>query len=138
MTINELSNYSKLKQEIIQLQNRINELEEFGQSKSIILFESQSNYKNTSELERRVLKIIELKDKLTNKLESLVEQEICIERFLNSIEIEDIRIIIRKKFIENKTWKKVGEEIHNDRTTPYYKLKKYLERRNENEKHKII
>lgn len=139
MTIKELSNYSKIKQEIIQLQIRIKELEEYVKSNSIILFESQSNYKNTSELERRVTKIIELKDKLTYKLDLLVEQELDIEKFLDSIELEDIRIIIRKKFIENKSWKTVGKEIHSDRTTPYYKLKKYLERRNKDEKNiKII
>ena len=46
-----------------------------------------------------------------------------------TVEDADIRIIIRKRFLDCKTWQQVGNEIITDRSTPYYRLKKYLKNR---------
>lgn len=125
MTIRELSKYHNTKLEIPQLEDTIKELETtiIGSSK-VNGMPSSHNIESTTE--RTALKIVHLKDKLEKKKESLVDEQEKIENFLDSVEDVEIRLIIRKRFLEGKSWQVIGKESFTDRTTPYYKLKKYL------------
>ena len=67
-----------------------------------------------------------MKQKLTDKTEKLLDEAQKVEEFIETVDDADIRIIIRKRFLDCKTWQQVADEIHADRSTPYYRLKKYL------------
>lgn len=69
------------------------------------------------------MKLAKLKTTLENKTDKLLDELNKIEDFLNTVDDGEIRIIIRKRFIEGKTWKEVSKDIIADRSTPYYKLK---------------
>lgn len=132
MTIKELEQYQKNKTEALQLQDIIKSLENSLSSNSIVITDGNRNSK-ISITEKLAFKLIELNKKLEKKLNlNLIEQR-KIENYLDTIEVIDIRLIIRKKFIENKTWEEVGRELHEDRTTSYYKLKTYLKKQTEKE-----
>lgn len=127
MTIHELSKYHKIKNEMKQLEDSIRELEEtvIGSSKITGMPLSISGV-NSSPTERIGIKLATLKQKLTDKTEKLLDEAQKIEEYIETVDDADIRIIIRKRFLDCKTWQQVADEIHADRSTPYYRLKKYL------------
>ena len=124
MTIKELSRYHNLKVEIEQLKDSIEELETtiIGSSK-ITGMPINASGNNNNPTERIGIKLAKLTTKLENKKDNLIDELTKIEEFLNNVDDGEIRIIIRKRFLEGKTWNK---DIIADRSTPYYKLKKYL------------
>ena len=132
MTIKELSKYHNVKVEIQQLKDNIEELETtiIGSSK-ITGMPTNVGGNNNNPTEKIVIKLAQLKQKLENKKDKLLDELNKIEDFLNTVEDAEIRIIIRKRFLEGKTWKEVSKDIIADRSTPYYKLKKYLKDRAE-------
>ena len=133
MTIKELEQYQKNKSEALQLQDIIKSLENSLSSNSIVITDGNRKSK-ISITEKLAFKLIELNKKLEKKLNLILIEQRKIENYLDTIEVIDIRLIIRKKFIENKTWEEVGRELHEDRTTSYYKLKTYLKKQIEKEK----
>lgn len=130
MTIRELSKYHSLKTEIKEIEENIIELERnvISSSKITGISVSKGNFVGNP-TEKFATKLIKIKNKLENKKEELVDELNKIESFLETVEDNEIRIIIRKRFLKGKSWQKIGEEINTDRSTPYYKLKKYLDER---------
>ncbi len=137
MTIKELSKYHNLKVELLQLEDNIKEIEStiIGASK-ITDTSFNKSFNNGSPTERISIKLTKLKDKVNDKKEELLNEFWKIEQFLNTVDDNEIRIIIRKRFLESKTWQKVADEMapSSDRTTPYYQLKKYLKTHREEKK----
>ena len=142
MTIIELSKYHLIKIEIEQLDNIIKDFEATLLSSSKMKEVISSSNNNSNPTEKLALKLSQLKDELIIKKRKLTNENIKIERFLTTVDDVEIMIIIRKRFLEGKTWQVISEELNMDRTTPYYKLNKYLEevsKKDENRKnHKII
>lgn len=142
MTIIELSKYHLIKIEIEQLDNIIKDFEATLLSSSKMKEVISSSNNNSNPTEKLALKLSQLKDELILKKRKLTDENIKIESFLATVDDAEIRIIIRKRFLEGKTWQVISEELNMDRTTPYYKLNKYLEevsKKDENRKnHKII
>lgn len=130
MTINELSKYHSTKIEIQQLENNIRELETtiIGSSKITGMSITKSN-STSNPTERIGIKLVRLKNKLEVKKELLIDELNKIEDFLETVEDGEIRVIIRERFIDGKTWQEISRKIITDRSTPYYKLKKYLKER---------
>ena len=132
MTIQELSKYHDLKTEIKQLEENIKELEMTVSSPKITGMPISKNGSSNNPTERIGLKLVQLRNKLIFKHEELLDEISKIEDFLTSIDDAEIRVIIRKRFLEGKTWNIVSNEINADRSTPYYRLKKYLKERSSN------
>lgn len=125
MTIKELSKYHNIKLEIEQLESAIKELENtvIGSTK---ITDIPSTHNVESPVEIVASRILKLKEKLSAKRENGINEYEKIEMFLDSVSDINIRIIIRKRFLEGKSWDTVGKEIHADRTTAYYRLMNYL------------
>lgn len=134
MTIKELSKYRKIKVEIKQLEDTVKELENtiVGSSKINDMSVNKTN-NNISQTEKIGIKLVQLKQKIEYKKELLLDEAHRIEDFLANVEDEEIRIIIRERFLESKTWYDVSKKIVSDRTTPYYKLQKYLKGKRKDE-----
>lgn len=128
MTIKELSKYHDLKVEIPQLEHRIIQLEQtiVGASK---ITGTPIGTGISNPTERIGIKLAKLRTKLLKKIEELLDKETKIEEFLETVEDAKVRIIIRKRFFEGKSWNDIGHELNFERTTPYYHLKKYLKER---------
>jgi hypothetical protein len=140
MTIDELSKYHNIKIEMKQLEETIEELESTIIGSSKITGMPTSLHGNSSPTERIGLKLAQLKSKLVNKKDKLIDEAQKIEEFIDTVDDEEIRIIIRERFLNGKTWDEIAKIIITDRSTPYYKLKKYLNGRlyeNENKKHRL-
>ena len=115
-----------LKKEIEQITDQIKELSVY-QGASFTGAPGGSN-NNTSPIERYVMKKERLMEKLQKKTDELVTEVMRIEVFIESIEDAELRVIARKRFLENKDWQVIGDEMYMDRTTVSRKMKKYLER----------
>lgn len=126
MTIKELSKYHNIKIEIKELEETLEEVETTMIGSSKITGMPTTISGNSSPTERIGIKLALLKDKLEKKKDKLLDEFNKIEDFLSTVDDNEIRIIIRKRFLEGKTWKVVSKEIIADRSTPYYRLKKYL------------
>lgn len=83
----------------------------------------------SSPVERFNERLEKLKEKLQQKCAEILIETERIEERIENIEDAEIRVIARKRFIETKTFKTIGEELFIDRTTAYKKLKQYFERR---------
>ncbi len=88
----------------------------------------------SSSVERYNIRLEQLNEKLQRICEEILTEieriDECIENIKNYIEnIEDaeVRVIARKRFIENKTFQAIGDEMYIDKTTAYKKLKRYFE-----------
>ena len=119
-----------LKHEKTQIENQITEL-------TVLSAVSMSGMPSGSTVSSPVEKFHERLEKLTEKLqrkcaEILIETE-RIEDYIENIEDAEVRVIARKRFIENKTFQTIGDELYIEKTTAYKKLKRYLERTEENE-----
>lgn len=133
MTIKELSKYYNTKQEIIQIQESITEIESTIISSSKMTGMPISKNGNSNITERIGIKLINLKQSLSSKCEKLIDEYQKIEDYTDTVLDSEVRVIIRKRFLDGKTWNVIGDELSMDRSTPYYKLTKYLERENKNE-----
>lgn len=119
-----------LKREIAQITDQIKELTVY-QGASLSGMPS-GNGDNTSPIERYVMKKERLIEKLQRKIDELVTEVQRIEEYIENIEDAEIRVIARKRFIENKDWDVIGDEMYMHRTTVSLKMRKFLERENNN------
>lgn len=133
MTIKDLEKYRNMKLELQSLIDEKKEIEKLYISSPTFETISASNMKNSS-VERYTFKLETINEKIKLKQESLIEELNIIEDFLASVKDLEIRVIIRKRFIECKSWTSIGEELFIDRTTPYYKLISYLNKKIEGDK----
>ena len=115
-----------LKKEIEQITEQIKELTLYS-SPSLSGIPSGSGSKS-SPVELYVIKKERLTEKLKKKINELFEEVLRMEKYIEGIKDVEIRLIARKRFIENKDWQVIGDEMYMDRTTVSRKLKKYLER----------
>ena len=112
-----------IKKEIKQIEEQIKELTVL----SAVSFNGMPSENSVSSpVERFNERLEELKEKLAIKHAESLEEKERIERYIETIEDVEIRVIARARFIECKSWQKIGDENFMDRTTVYRKLDKYI------------
>ena len=120
-----------LKIEIKQIENQI---KEFSVLKgSSINGMPTAKGEPSSPVEQYVLKVERLTEKLNKKYDELVAETERIEAYIESIENDEVRIIARARFIDNKDYETIGDEVHMHRTTVARTLNRYIERRTKDE-----
>lgn len=131
MTIKELSKYYFISKNIDSINQRIEALNLTVISSSKINNTNiSSSNKNESQTEKAALKLIKLKKLLEQEKSKLVEEELMITEFINNIDDETIKYIIRARFIDGKSWNDIATTLNYSRPVPYQKLIKYLKERN--------
>ena len=129
MTIHELSKYYYLKQQIESIKLQINEINNTILGSVAITDMPTNSQSVSSPVELIISKKEKLERKMNRKIFDLLKQVKIIEDFIDTIDDERVKVIIRYRFIELKSWEEIGNLLHFDRTTPYYILKKYLDER---------
>lgn len=127
MTFKQLSKYHDIKIELDDLSNRIKELE-MTLIKATKIDENKvdATFVNSSPTERIAIKINDLKNKYSNKQIDLLDELSKIEEYLDTIDNNEVRTIMRKRFIDLMTWEKIADELHYSNPVVYYKVKNYL------------
>ena len=121
MSEKELSQYYWLKKEIKSLEDKI---EEFGDGVSAVKIKDTigSSGEHSSIQEKKTELISKLLDARITALEKYIE----IERYIESVEDSEIRLIMRYRFLDLMNWNQIGEELHYDRTSVAKKLRQYI------------
>jgi len=119
-----------LKKEKKQIENQIKELTVLS---AVSMSGMPSGAGVTSPVERFNERLEQLKEKLQKKCDEILAETERIEGVIESITDPDVRVIARERFINNKGFQAIGDELFIDRTTAYKKLKRYFERKEENE-----
>ncbi len=114
-----------LKQEITQIENQIKELTVL--SAATINGMPKGNG-TSSPVERFYERLEKLTEKLQAKLVQYITEKERIEDYIENIDDAEVRVIARKRFIENKTYQIIGDEMYTDGSTARKKLKRYFER----------
>ena len=121
-----MKNLNKLywiKKEIKQIEEQIKELTVL----SAVSFSGMpSGNSVSSPVEKFNERLDNLKQKLAIKHAESLEEKERIEKYIETIDDVEIRVIARSRFIECKSWQKIGDENFMDRTTVYRKLEKYI------------
>jgi|GEM_PF-2388867 len=137
MTIDELSKYFHLSKQVKHLEDKITELElsVISSSKSDGMPHGTTISNPTEQL---ALKMIKLKESYENNKIKLLDKTLKIDKFLSSVDNEEIQLIIRLKFMTTyidsrtkkeklNTWEKVAAILGYERSTPEKKLSRYLQ-----------
>ena len=114
-----------LKQERIQIENQIKELTILS---AVPMSGMPKGNSVSSPVERFAERLEQLKEKLQRKCAEILTETERIEEYIENIDDVEVRLIARKRFIENKTYRVIGEEMYTDGTTARKKLKRYFER----------
>jgi hypothetical protein len=112
------------------LKIEIDELKKEIENLSIISSSEMTGMPHSSGIsnptEQYLLKKQKLMDRLQIKLNKYIDELDRIEKFIDGIDEPEVRLIARKRFIQNKKWEEIGREISLDRSVCYRKLNKYL------------
>ena len=131
MTEKELSRYYWLKKEVKNIENQ---LEELGYGVGSIQYgeKVETSLIPTSIQEKRAMLI----EKLINARLDALEEYIKIESYINTVQEPEIKIIMRLRFQNLKSWDEIGLELDKDRTTVAKKIRAFL--RNSPNSHNIV
>ena len=114
-----------LKQEKIQIEDQIKELTVLS---AVSMSGMPSGSTVSSPVEKFNVRLEQLREKLQRKCAEILTETERIENYIENIEDAEVRVIARKRFIENKTFQTIGDELYIDKSTAYKKLDKYFER----------
>lgn len=111
-----------------------NQIEELTVLKAVLMSGMPSGHNVSSPVERFTVRLEQLKEELQWVCEEILAEieriDECInkiETYIENIEDAEIRVIARKRFIENKTYQVIGDEMYTDGSTARKKLKRFLE-----------
>ena len=125
MTKEELSKYYYLKQEIKQIEDKIEEIDSTFMRASLINCEKFER-KLSNPQEKRMILIEKYEKKLEIAINKSIEELIKIEEFINSIEDPENRMIFRYRYIELKSWNEISSLIHISRSAIFERHNKIL------------
>ena len=136
MDIKKLNKLYYIKKNIKALEEELAELNNLGSAPLNDMPKANGKVSNPTELfairKNRIL------EKLTKEYVNYLTEYEKIDGFIDSIEDEEVKLIARLRFIKQKNWFDIAEEISPEErithwTTPRKKLNRYLESKKENE-----
>ena len=132
MTERELMSLVYIQARIAKISERIAELEEEDGLGSMNMDGMPHSRTPGKPVERMALARAALHEKLLDLKADLVEKELAITEYIESVEQEDIKLIMELRFIDGRDWGNVAVEWEErtgkyaDRTTLAKKVRKYL------------
>ena len=133
MTEKELMSLIYIQARIERITERIAELEEEDGLGSINMDGMPHGTTPGKPVERMALARAALHEKLLCLKANLVEKELAIREYIESVEQEDVKLIMELRYIDAKYWQEIAVEWEErtgkyaDRTTLAKKLEKYLQ-----------
>jgi len=132
MDIKELNKLYFIKKNIKALEDELKELNNLGSAPMDNMPKGQGKSDPTSKFVLRKNRILE---KLNKKYEEYLTEYEKIDEFIEEIKDEEVKLIARLRFIKQKNWFDIAEEISPEDkithwTTPRKKLNRYLESKN--------
>ena len=133
MTEQELKGYVFIKARIEKVEERIAELEQENGLGSVNLDGMPHGSTPGDPVARMAIARATLHEHLTKLLAELKEKEREIREYIDSVEDEEVKLIIEWRFIDLLDWYEIAGNLEEmkgksvDRSTPGKKMRKYLE-----------
>ena len=124
MTYNELDRYRQLKNRIHYIEVEISELAELSAVRLDGMPHSRSPGDPVYQAFRRSEKLRRMLELKKQQAQSEIER---IIEFIENVDDPEMQNILTARFIEGKTYEKIGETLYIERTTVSKKIKKYLQ-----------
>jgi hypothetical protein len=121
-----------IRKRIVKLEERIAELDDENGMGALNMDGMPHGTTPGNPVERLALAKAALHEKLVNLKATLLERELAIREYLDTVEPEDVKLIMEMRFIQLKDWYEIAGELAEisgkwvDRTTPSKKMRKYL------------
>lgn len=133
MNINQLNKTFFLKKTIDRLEEQLKELNNLG---SAPITDMPKGTGTSDPTQKYTLKKTTIIEKLLKKYDEYLDEYNKIYDYINKIEDEEVKLIATLRFIDHKDWFYIAEEISPENktihwTTPRKKIKRYLERAND-------
>lgn len=64
----------------------------------------------------------------------IIEKKAELEKFIHNVEDAEIRLIMKLKFIDGRSWTYIARTMHYDRTTLYKRYKRFIQGKEKNGK----
>lgn len=125
MTVDELSQIYYINKEIQSLQLELAELKQKNFYKPNIITDMPKGGDKDINLEY-INAVMELEDLINYSLRKLRYERKKIDDFLESIDDDELRLIMRLRSVNNMSWEKIGEEVGKDRRTVSKKFYNYF------------
>ena len=133
MTEQELMSLVYIQAQIDKVSERIAELEDEDGLGSVNMDGMPHGTTPGNPVERMALARAALHEELLHLRADLLEKEVAIRKYIDSIEQDDIKLIMELRFIDGGNWQDVAVEFglrtgkYADRTTLSKKVRKYLQ-----------
>lgn len=128
MNKEDLMKYYKVKQEISQIKEKLQEIEEtYTQVRAMKIDGMPKGNSVNDYFAQALIKIEELKDIYNQKIGRLLKMQIKIERKFELLEPEE-RILARKRYMDGLKWEEVCEELNISWKTAHRLNNKILEK----------
>ena len=125
MTEKELSGLFYLNRETEWLQKDLEKLEHSIGAKSPVLSHSPKG-KGQRGISDLAVEIADLKAVIQLNLIRIQRERARLERYINSIDDPEIRLIFRLRHINGMTWREIGEEVYMSHMSAFNKHKSHL------------
>ena len=138
MTKDDLNQLNSLKEEIKELQKKIDALEKqkIGKVQDIVQA-SKRNFPYTQggvvvegidikKADRKNRLLIEKEILLLQRKAAAEQMEVKLTEYINSVSDSRVRRVMQYKYVEGYTWEQIGEILHCERTTLQKMVAKYL------------
>ena len=133
MTERELQGYTFIKARIKKVKNRLAELEQENGLGSVNMDGMPHGSTPGDPVARMAIARASLHEHLTRLLAELKEKEREIREYIESVENEEVKLIIEWRFIDLLEWYEIAGKLEEmtgknvDRSTPVKKMRKYLQ-----------
>lgn len=128
MTFEDLISVHSINIEIKKIQEEIQQLREQNFFKPNIISDMPRGGEGKDMLVEYAEESKRLDDILNYSLRKLQEKRVEIEQFINSIEDNEVRLIVRLRCINTMEWAEIGAELGMDRRTASRKFYSYMEK----------
>ena len=132
MTEQELMSLIYIQARIDRIRERLFELEDEDGLGSVDMDGMPHSKTPGNPVERMALARATLHEKLVQLKADLVEKELAISEYIDSVEQDDIKLIMELRYIDGRNWQDTATEweertgIYADRTTLAKKVRRYL------------
>lgn len=129
MTVEELSQVYYINKEINSLQLELAELRQRNFYKPNIITDMPRGGSGKESNLEYVNAVMELEDLINYSLRKLQYERKKVEKFLNSVDDAELRLIMRLRAVNNMKWEDIGTDLGMERTTVSKKFYKYFRNR---------
>lgn len=132
MTERELSSLLIIRARINRINEKIEDMEAEDGLGSVSMDGMPHGTTPGNPVERMAMARAALHEKLLDLKAALAEKELEIRNYIDSVEQEDVKLIMELRFIDLMDWYDIASELEEttgknvDRTTPAKKMRKYL------------